>query len=113
MTIQGDFSERFPEFSQNDVDTYLPILADVWPAYFAKPYEGNKEIVLNLIAHLLVTEKQPGTGPIQGVASKSAGSVSASYHARQSGRMEDFFHGTKYGQRYLHLTRFKGGAVWV
>lgn len=114
MTIQDDFTARFPdEFDQATVDQYLPVLTDVWPAYYGGRYEHNKEIVLNLIAHLLVMETSSGTGPLQAAQSKSAGSVSASYHARQGGPLEDFFGATKYGQRYLMLTRSRVGGFFV
>ena len=115
MTVQDDFKARFPEFDEADVDQYLPVLEDVWPAYFNRKYEPNKEVVLNLIAHLVVTEKQAGTGPVQSAQSKSVGSVSVSYRDRESGRLEDFFGTTKYGQRYLFLsrTRYGVGALFV
>lgn len=113
MTIKTDFENRFPEFDQADIDQYVPILEDVWPAYYGKDYEDNKETVLNLIAHLVVMETQSGSGPMQAVQSKSAGNLSASYHAREQGRMEDFFASTRYGQRFLFLIRLGGGAKFV
>lgn len=110
MAILDDFKARFPDFDEADADQYVPIFENVWPAYFNREYEPNKEIVLNLIAHLIVMEQQDGAGPLQSAQSKSTGSVSASYHPRESGRLEDFFASTKYGQRYLLLTRTRYGV---
>lgn len=111
--IKADFESRFPEITQADRDAYLDQLENVWQFYFDKGYEENKEIVLNLLAHLMFMEKSSGSGPIQAMQSKSAGSVSASFHGREQGGMMDFFGSTKYGQRYMHLIRLSGGAKFV
>jgi hypothetical protein len=116
MALIDDFKARFPEFTDAVVDQHIPILENVWPCYFAKPYTGcNTEAILNLVAHLLTTETQTSSASAKNVASKSVGSVSTSYvQASQSTRaMYDMFGTTKYGQRFLQLIAHKGGACAV
>lgn len=116
MALIDDFKARFPEFATATVDTYLPILADVWPSYYAFEYSATtKEATLNLVAHLLVQETNTGSGSAQTVASKSVGSVSESYVAatQSGGALFDFFNSTKYGQRFMLLTRRRYGGVPV
>lgn len=115
MALIDDFAERFPEFSQAVVDQYIPILEDVWPCYYGRAYEGcNKEIILNLIAHLVTMETSAGSSASRNVASKSVGSVSVSYEAnRSNSELVDFFGATKYGQRFMLLTRRFIGPKFV
>lgn len=116
MALIDDFKARFPEFADATVDIYLPILADVWPAYYGREYDNTtKEIVLNLIAHLLVMETSSKPTARQTVASKSVGSVSTSYIAptQSGGATFDLFNGTKYGQRFLMLIGSRYGGVSV
>lgn len=118
MTITADFKTRFPEFDTATVDTYLPILEPVYPSYYALAYtDATKEATLQLIAHLLVGETASGSSSAssQVVASKSVGSVSVSYQANQraGGELNDFFAGTKYGQRFMLLTARRYGGMAV
>lgn len=117
MALIDDFRDRFPEFDAAVVDQYLPILEPIWPCYYGGEYvtDCDKEVVLNLVAHLLTTETQAGSSNVQTVQSKSVGNVSASYvagYASTSERMQ-WFRSTKYGSRYLLLTRSRQGGVFV
>ena len=117
MALIDDFSERFPEFDQADVDQYLPILEPIWPCYFGGDYSEpcDKEATLNLIGHLLTTELQASSASTQKVQSQSVGNVSVSYspgYAATSERMA-WLASTKYGQRYIMLTRHRQGGVFV
>lgn len=115
MALLADFKARFPAIPTADADTYVPILENVWPEYYGKQYEGNEEIVLNLVAHLLVAEKDSGSSQSKSVESKSVGNVSVSYSAstQTGGPDYDFFRTTKYGQRYLILIKSSRGAYFV
>ena len=114
MSLTSDFKARFPAFSTVDVDTYIPIIEPVWPDYFAKDYDANKEAALNLIAHLIVMEIDTGTASMKDEQSKSVGSVSVSYAAStRTGQLVDFLGSTKYGQRFLMHTASKFGGVAV
>lgn len=115
MALIDDFKARFPEFDTAVVDQYLPILEDVWPCYYGQAYTAcNKEIVLNLVAHLLVMQQAPGAGPVKEESRRSVGSVSVSYEARaNTSNLSDFFGSTKYGQMYLLLTSTRRRAYFV
>lgn len=108
MTIQDDFLARFSEFDASDVTEY-PSLFDksVWGSYYGGDYTTeNKEIILNLIAHLLTLEALPTSSAVRTQQSKSAGSVSESFgdYAEKNG-VSDFFGMTKYGQRFIFLSK--------
>lgn len=114
MTIANDFKARFPDFDEAVVDTYLPIVAEIWQCYFPQPYTScNKEIILNLIAHLIVVEKSPGTASIRSQTSRSVGSVSVSQGSvSKVDSLTDMFSFTKYGQRFLFLTQSRGARAY-
>lgn len=107
MALIDDFKARFPEFDTAVVDEYLPILEDVWPCYFGGSYTEscNKEIILNLIAHLLVDETNSGSGNVKSTQSRSVGDVSVTFSSGsyQGGQSFDYFRTTKYGRRYWML----------
>ena len=116
MALIDDYKTRFPEFEDALVDTWIPILEPVYPAYYALEYsDTTQEATLNLLAHLLTMETSNGSTAGQQVASKSVGSVSISYVAPNAvgGELSDFMRGTKYGQRFLIITasRYGGCAV--
>jgi len=115
MALVDDFSARFPEFSNETVEQYIPILESVWPCYYGGTYDGCEvEIVLNLLAHLIFMETIDGAESIKDVNSQSVASVSESFTARSSsGQNADFFGSSKYGQRYLFLTSKFIGARFV
>jgi hypothetical protein len=115
MSVIDDFKARFPEFDADTVDSSLPALEDVWPCYWGGNYEDcGKEIVLNLLAHLLVVHTKPGSGNPKSEQSKSVGNVSVSYgeYTPNNNRMA-WFKTTKYGSQYLMLTRKRQGAFFV
>lgn len=117
MAILDEFKTRFPEFDAATADQYIPILEPIWPCYYGGEYETacDKEIILNLLAHLLVNETATGSGNVKSTQSKSVGNVSISYsngYAPTSERL-DWLGRTKYGMRYIMLTRKRQGAVFV
>jgi len=118
VALIDDFKARFPEFSTAQVDQYLPILEPVWPCYFNRPYLAcNQEAILNLVAHLMAGEIAAASSSAvdQQVASQSVGSVSVSYVQGQQtgGDLTQWLKTTRYGQRFLLLTRRFGGGVAV
>jgi len=115
MALIDDFKARFPEFDTAVVDQRLPILESVWPCYYGRPYSGcNKEIVLNLVAHLLVLQSSPSAASVKEESSRSVGSVSVSFESRaNTSNLSDFFGSTKYGQMFLMLTSTRRRAYFV
>ncbi len=115
MALIDDLKARFPEFDTAVVDQYLPILEDVWPCYYGQAYTAcNKEIILNLVAHLVVIESAQNASPVKEESSRSVGSVSVSFESRASANnLSDFFGSTKYGQKYLLLTSTRRRAFFV
>lgn len=127
MALVDDFKSRFPEFPAAVVDQRIPVLVNVWPAYYGGgPYpEDNsnpieKEIILLLLAHLMsLTAKQAasmgaGTAATGAVQSKSVGGVSVSYAASNDTSINrDFFGTTSYGQMFLQLISANSGAMFV
>lgn len=110
-----DFKLRFVEFSNPKYDDQISILADVWPSYYGGSYDTDQEAILNLVAHLLVGEIQNGSASVKGVQAQSVGSVSLSFAATSASNSErtDWYRTTKYGQRFLMLTRARSGGVFV
>lgn len=115
MTIQCDFFARFPELNTPTVSSLMPSLLEAWPAYCGFTYDANnKEMILNLIAHLAIVDTSTGTGASGAVQIRSVGSVSVSYATpANTSNLKVFFGSTKYGQRYLLLKSFKGGGRFV
>lgn len=116
MALIDDFKVRFPEFNVSDVDTYIPILEPTWPCYYGGTYEGcGVEIVLNLVAHLLVSELSDDSSSLKSTQSQSVGNVSVSYApgVQSTSMRDDWLRSTKYGQRYLMLTRSRQGGFFV
>ena len=117
MALVADFKTRFPEFDTAEVDQYVPILEGVWPCYYGGDYndECDKEAILNLVAHLLVSESSSSFSTIKDVNSKTVRSVSVSYGAMSASKSgyDDWLRATKYGQRFLMLTRSRIGAYFV
>jgi len=114
MAILDDFKARFPGIPTATADTYVPVLEAVWPQYFGGAYDtGNKEIVLQLLAHLVTVDALAGAGPMQTEASRSVGSVSVSFQAGAAAKsaLTDFFRSTRYGQQYLLLLSQRGYGV--
>lgn len=117
MSLLTDFITRFPELSNDNTATVVERLDKVWPCYYGGNYESNcdREIILNLVAHLFVDETNPGTGSLKSVNSKSVGSVSVGYSSDtfSGGQLYDTFRTTKYGKRFLMLTAKNAGARFV
>lgn len=118
MALIDDFKARFPgDFDTADVDQYIPILEPIWPCYYGGEYTDpcGKEIVLNLVAHLLVAELQAGTDTSKTTESRSVGNVSISYSPgyAPTTQRDDWLRTTKYGARYLMLTARNIGGFFV
>lgn len=119
MTLLTDFKARFPNFDDTIADTYIPILEDVYPCYWGGNYDTDcgKEIVLNLLAHLVLQESQSATdsAPLKSSDSKSIGSVSVSYANPTTTMTErnSWLRSTCYGVRYLLLTSRSQGGYFV
>lgn len=120
MALLDDFKGRFPEFPDDVADTYVPPLDDVWQFYYGGDYDvpRDREAVLNLVAHLALMDS--GTASTTGAAgyrqttSKSVGSVSVGYGTGSDETQSDsFYMATRYGQRFLILTRNRVGAAFV
>lgn len=117
MALVDDFKARFPEFDDATVDQYIPILEPVWPCYYGGDYtdDCDKEVILNLLGHLLTAEIKAGSGNPKSEQSKSVGSVSISYtqgYAPTSER-DAWLKTTKYGARYMWLTSRRSGGFFV
>lgn len=115
MALVDDIKARFPEFDAAVVDQYVPTLAPVWPCYYGGDYDQpcDREIILNLVAHLLTGEQAASQSASRSAQSKSVGSVSVSYGTAESNRTADFFLTTKYGQRFMMLTQSNIGGAFV
>lgn len=111
MALTDDFMARFAEFDYATVSQYIPMLGSVYPCYYGGAYEGcGKEIILNLLAHLITVETQKGFGNPRITQSKGVGNVSVSYsegYASTSER-DAWFKTTRYGAKYLILTANRG-----
>jgi hypothetical protein len=122
--ITADFKARFPEFRGEDIDSGLPILLNFWQCYYPCEYNGcDKEIVLNLLAHLFVTspnapinvsEIGKNTGTLKSESVTSTG-ISETYadSSVKGNQSHDFFNSTVYGQRFLMLTMGNVRAYFV
>ena len=110
-----DFKARFPVFDFAKYDANINILADVWPFYYGGAYPDDQEIILNLIAHMLISEESAKSSTNKDISSTSAGNVSLSFAALSpsSSERSDWLRSTKYGQKYLMLTRSRAGGFFV
>ena len=112
-----DFKARFPEFPTATVDAYVPVIEPVYKAYYNFDYGLNvptDEAILNLIAHLLLTEITPNPQAVKDVTSHGALGVSTSFSASGlTGRANEFFNWSKYGQKFLMITKSRQGAFVV
>lgn len=116
---RADFEARFPEFTTAVLDAHYTNNANIYCCYYNKPYDVDScddEAILLIIAHLIIIDKKASTssGTVKDVASKSVEGVSTSYVVNSTNSSTDlFFNSTTYGQRFLQLTRFNHGAVFV
>lgn len=115
MALIDDFKTRFPGFDTGVVDTYFPLIEPTYCCYYDGDLEDpcDKEIILNLLAHLLVLETQPADSSIQNQTSVKVGDVSTTFQNKTINNDDDaFFGSTKYGQKYLQLTSKKKVGVF-
>ena len=117
MALIDDFKARFPGFDVSEVDTYFPLIEGTYCCYYDGDLDDvcDKEIILNLLAHLFVIEKTDSDFTVQNVTSEKVGDVSTTYQNKSINNNDDsFFGSTKYGQKYLQLTsKIKAGAFFV
>ena len=113
------FENRFPEFTSEILDAHYTSNANIFCCYFSKSYGADTcsdEAILLIIAHLITIDQKAtnSSGTIKDVASKSVEGVSISYNVSSTNSSSDlFFNSTTYGQRFLQLTRFNHGGVFV
>jgi hypothetical protein len=111
------FKLRFPELDTALVDAEVPGLVLVYKGYYNFEYGANDitdEAIFNLIAHLFLTETTPSVQALKEVASQGALGVSTSFTTSGvTGRLNEFFNWSKYGQRFLMLTQKRQGALLV
>lgn len=117
MARIDDFKVRFPNFDTVVVDSLFPVIEPLSVHYYGGDYDGiamDKEIFMQLWAHLITLENRTSDKSVRNESSKSVGSVSVSYEASQAetGRM-GFFNTTRFGQQFLFLTSSNQGAVFV
>lgn len=115
MSLTTDFRARFTvaEFTDAQVNLYMPILEPVYPAYYAAEYTGStKEATLNLLAHLMVFEidTAPNATTFANSTSISVGSVSVSGAAPDQ---HAWLSATKYGQRFLAIIEPDTGGFFI
>ena len=117
MTLLTDFKDRFPGIAPSTADLYVPILESVWPCYYNGAYTTacDKEIILNLLAHLVIIESNAGSGSIKVQQSKSVGNVSVSFAPGEvpTSARNAWLSTTKYGSKYILLTSRRQGGVFV
>lgn len=111
MSILDDFKARFPEIDPAKADVLVPIYENIYSCYYGGDYAVacDKEAILLLLAHLVVTDPQytggSGSAPSRSTQSKTVGSVSVSYDAVESGSNQTvWFNSTRYGQMFLMVT---------
>lgn len=116
MARIDDFKARFPNFDTAVVDSLFPVIEPQTEFYYGGDYDNNrdKEIMMQLWAHLITIENRDDDGAFKSVASKAVGSVNVSYESSQveTGRF-NFFHTTRYGQQFLYLINTNQGAKFV
>ncbi len=116
--MKQDLLVRFPELDPIEVDKYFDIHEATYYCYFNENYNANtkvcdKEIILNLLAHLITTSINTAlsNAPTRQTTSESAGSLSASYTT--SGEEDPLFSSTIYGQTFKTLLISHGGMYFV
>jgi len=117
MALLEDFKTRFPEFDISTADQYVPKLEPSLGCYWGGSYDTacGLEIVLNLLAHLITIETNGLAESVKGQSSRSVDGVSESFFEGMSNASQRgaWFDNTKYGQRFLFLTRRRQGGVFV
>lgn len=116
MTIAADFAARFPGFDTAISDTYLPVVEPIYTEYFGGDYDNakDKEIILNLIAHLMLSESSSSTASSAVISSSSVDGLSFSYKTDSvKTQTDEFFGSTKYGKRFLLLTSAIVSAISI
>ncbi|MAB53529.1 DUF4054 domain-containing protein [Marinobacter sp.] len=117
MALLDDFKARFPEFSEADADTYVPVLASVWPCYWGGDYNApcGQETVLNLLAHMIVSQTSKGSESLKSLQAQTVGNVSDTFAAGvvPDSERAAWFSSTKYGTQFLLLSGRRRGGVFV
>ena len=120
MALIDDIKTRFPMIDETTIDTYFPLYEDNYKCYYNAEYgdsDCDDEIILNLLAHLIVsadTATTTGGMPNLMAQSESVDGVSTSYAGMQLISLQDsFFFSTIYGQTYMMLISKNTGAYFV
>lgn len=120
MACDADsFKARFPEIDSSIVDAKFQFAIDEAACYYTQSCLGdtcNETALCMLVAHLIVIDNNPSSSPYKDKASQAADGVSVSFVAGLTNPddQELFFNTTKYGQRFLMITKPCGmGAVFV
>lgn len=116
MAKIDDFKARFPNFDTSVVDSLFPVIQDLAICYYGGSYDESpceKEIILNLYAHLLTLENNATSETVRNQTSKSVGNVSVSFEASTEVGTRGWFNTTRYGQQFLYLTSRNAGAIFV
>lgn len=120
MALIEDLKARFPNIDTTLIDTNFPLFENNYKCYYGATYGNNdcdNEIILNLLAHLIVsqdTTAQTNGQPSYTVQSESVDGVSTSYAGMQNINLQDsFFYSTIYGQTYMMLIQKNTGAYFV
>jgi len=117
MALIDDLKSRYPNIPTDLIDSNFVTYEAIYNIYYNAEYGQNKtddEIILNLLAHLIVSEENTKNGEnISVVSGESAGGVSRSYIANAMNQEDKFFNSTIYGQKFLLLTSRKNKIYFV
>lgn len=109
MALIDDFKARFPNLDGSLVDVLVPVYENNYSCYYGGSYDNDcdKEAILLLIAHLVVTDPSYSgdESSSRAIASQSVGSVSVSFVAGSTGSdWANWLNSTRYGQLFLMAT---------
>lgn len=114
------FDARFPDFNSAISDKYFDIALNEYECYYSNscPNDGcNDAAVLQAIAHLITMDSKTSSSAIKDKTSQSADGVAVAFQGNYGDNPSDnqlFWGSTKYGQRFLQLTKGCGyGAFFV
>lgn len=116
----NDLKARFPNIDPTLIDTNFPLFENTYQCYYGATYGKDKcddEIILNLLAHLIVSQDNATSSNGEAnyiIQSESVDGVSTSFAGMQNIDLQDsFFYSTIYGQTFKMLTQKNTGAYFV
>lgn len=117
MALIDDLKNRYPNIPTTLIDANFDVYESIYNIYYNVQYGQNdkdNEIILNLLAHLIVSEENTKSGESNVVVgSESAGGVSRSYVANAMNQTDKFWNSTVYGQRFKMLTSLNNKTYFV